>query len=198
MPQAVTWPRLMIDTLRSPAETAEEIIGWQLPRPVLFQAMLAVAAINALLGGLSQLMFPLPEGMPTALLSPLAVFFLVAVGLFVTAYVIYKVGHMMDGRGRFDDILALVVWLQVLRAAAQLAIIVLTFISPGLAALLALAAALYGVYLLLHFINVSLNFGSLAKAAGLLIAVFAALFIGLMLLITLVGGPATAGVFGHV
>ena len=60
----------------------------------------------------------------------------------------------------------------------------------ALAGLVALAVVIVAFWRLLHFISAALRFDSLMRAFGLLVAVIAGLFLGLMLILTLMGVSA--------
>ena len=174
-------------------------MGWQLDRGTLYMALFAVAAINALLASAPVVLL---EGevdpaaraaMPIlALLErPIAFFAIIAGGLLVMVHGLVWAGRALGGQGDFSDMLALLTWLQALRAAAQALVLVLSLVVPAVAGLVALVVAVVAFWLLLHFISAALRFNSLFRAFGLLLVVLAGLFIGLMMLVTLTG--VTAG-----
>lgn len=183
----MTWNELIVETIRDPDAAARRMLGWNLPRRTLYEAILAVSALNALLAGISNLLLPAGLELPGVFNAPLAYFVVIAGGLIIMANLFYWAGRSMGGVGEMDDILTFVAWLQGLRALAQIVVLALTFILPGIAALLAIAVSLYGVYVLIQFLKVAHGFSNAMQAVGLLIAVVAGLSIGLMLLLTLAG-----------
>ncbi|MBY5932505.1 YIP1 family protein [Tateyamaria omphalii] len=190
---------LAIDTLRDPKQVARQIISWQLDRATLYMALLAVAAVNTLLASAPVVLLE-GEIDPAArsavpilglLERPLALFAMIAGGLLVMVHGLVWAGRALGGQGDFADMLALLTWLQALRAAAQALVLVLSLIVPAIAGLVALIVAIVAFWLLLHFISAALRFDSLFRAFGLLLVVLAGLFIGMMMLVTLTG--VTAG-----
>ncbi|KIC48770.1 YIP1 family protein [Tateyamaria sp. ANG-S1] len=190
---------LAMDTLRDPKEVARQIISWQLDRGTLYMALVAVAAVNALLASAPVVLLE-GEVDPTAraampilalLERPFALFAIIAGGLLLMVHGLVWAGRALGGHGEFTDMLALLTWLQALRAAAQALVLVLSLIVPGIAGLVALGVAIVAFWLLLHFISAALRFDSLFRAFGLLLVVLAGLFIGMMMLVTLTG--VTAG-----
>ena len=190
---------LAIETLRDPRAAAQRIIGWQLDRQTLYFALFAVAAVNTLLASGPVVLL---DGQidPTAraampilglLERPLAMFAIIAGGLLVMVHGLVWAGRALGGQGEFSDMLALLTWLQALRAAAQAVVLVLSMVVPAVAGLVALIVAVIAFWLLLHFISAALRFQSLFRAFGLLLVVLAGLFIGMMMLVTLTG--VTAG-----
>ncbi len=189
------WAQLAVDTVRDPQATAQRIMGWQIGRAELYMALIAVSAMNAFLAGASSALSPVSdpaalEAMPMlALMSrPLVLFVLIAGGLFLTVHGLFWAGRAMGGKGALTDMLALLTWLQALRAAAQAGILLLSLAVPVLGGLVALTVVIVAFWLLLHFISAALRFDSLFRAFGVLVAVSTALFIGLMMLVTLLGG----------
>mmetsp|Transcript_18144 Transcript_18144/g.28193 ORF Transcript_18144/g.28193 Transcript_18144/m.28193 type:complete len:202 (+) Transcript_18144:2330-2935(+) len=193
------WADLAVATLRDPQETARQIMGWQIGRTELYMALIAVSAINAFLAGAANIIAPAPidpaaaQAVPMlALLArPLTLFVLIAGGLVVTVHALFWAGRALGGSGTLTDMLALLTWLQALRAAAQAVVLVLSLAVPVLGGLVALAVVIVAFWLLLHFISAALNLDSLFRAFGILIAVMAGLLLGLMLLLTMMG--VTAG-----
>ena len=189
------WVQLAIDTLRDPKGTAERIMAWNLDRTTLYMALLAVAAVNALLASAPIILSPgevdaeLMAALPilSIMQRPIMFFMLVAGSLVLMVHGMYWVGRAMGGKGSLLDILAVLTWLQALRAAAQIGILVLGFAVPALAGLVALGVLVVAMWLLLHFISAAMRFDSLLVAFGLLIGVVAGLFVGLMLIITITG-----------
>lgn len=189
---------LALDTLREPGDTARRIMGWQIDRTTLYLALVAVCAVTAfIVGGMAALGPPpdpeLVRAVPAISLlnRPLALFVLTAGGLIVMVHGLYWAGKAMGGEGDLSDLLVLLVWLQTLRVAAQLAVLLVGLAVPILGNVLALVVMVAAFWLLLHFISAALRFDSLLRAFGLLITVSAGLLLGLMLLITLLG--LTAG-----
>jgi len=189
---------LAIDTLRDPQGTAQRIIAWDLDRATLYMALCAVAAVNAVLATAPLVLNPASvddlarEALPVlALLErPLILFILIAGGLVVMVQALFWAGRAMGGQGEMLDMLAVLTWLQAMRAMAQAVILLLSFAVPTLAGLGALVVMIVAFWLMLHFISAAMRFDSLFRALGLLIAVVAGLFIGLMLILTLLGVSA--------
>ncbi|WP_299725835.1 YIP1 family protein [uncultured Tateyamaria sp.] len=199
-----SWPQLAIDTLRDPKRTAHQIMGWNLDRGTLYMALFAVAAVNTLLASTPVVLSPggvdaaARAALPLlALLErPMMFFAIVAGTLVIMIQALFWAGRAMGGEGEMTEMMALVIWLQALRAAAQAMILAVGFVAPLLAGLVALGLQLVAFWLFLHFISAAMRFDSLLRAFGLLIAVATGLFIGLMMILSLTG--FSAGGFGSV
>ncbi|WP_299627532.1 YIP1 family protein [uncultured Tateyamaria sp.] len=193
------WAELALATLRDPQATARQIMDWHLGRTELYLALIAVTATNAFLAGTANFIAPAQMDPATAqavpmlalLERPLVLFVLIAGGLVVTVHALFWAGRAMGGGGSLSDMLALLTWLQALRAAAQAGVLLLSLAVPVLGGLVALGVAIVGFWLLLHFISAALRLDSLFRAFGILLAVMAGLLLGLMLLVTMMG--LTAG-----
>ncbi|MEP3329201.1 Yip1 family protein [Sedimentitalea sp.] len=180
---------LAVLTIKTPAEASRVLLGMDIPREALWTGLALVAVLNGLLFTLSNLLVPGPSPLPEIFLVPALYTVVVAGGLVLTVYALFWTGRFMGGTGSLDDIMLTILWLQGLRVALMVVVIVLILTVPVLSALLVFAASIYGLYILLHFIDQAHRLNSLAKSAGVLVASMAAIVLGLTLLISLFGGP---------
>ena len=104
--------------------------------------------------------------------------------LLVSVHVLYWVGRMADGEASLDGLLVLVTWLQLLRFVAQLLVLFLLMVMPVLAALVVLAVLVWGAWILVSFIDEAHGFNSMAKAAFVIVGAVVALFVGLVLMVS--------------
>ena len=114
----MNWGGLVALTLRNPRAAAAQLINWQLPRGVIWMALVLVSCMNAILAGLSELLFPSPVPLPSILMNPLMLFALLAGGLLVTVHVLHWAGRVVGGQGALEDIAIVLTWLQALRGGA--------------------------------------------------------------------------------
>lgn len=183
----VTWQSLFVTTLRLPEEAANFILSLQLSRSELWLSVLAAAALNALITGLSIVLMPLPAGWPNLFSNPLAYFVIVAGGLVLLGHVLTWSGRWIGGSGALDDLVKLMVWLQLVRVVLQAFGLVLVVAAPVLGALYGLATGLLSLWILLNFVKVGHSLESLGSAALVLFATFVGMIIGLSLLLSLIG-----------
>ena len=185
---------LAAQTVRSPGDAARRVMALELDRPVLWMALALAAALGSLLFHLSSLMFPVtPAGFPVPALLSSPIFYAVAMagGVILSAAVLSGAGRALGGQGRFDDMLALLVWLQVLRVAAQAIVLVLMILMPAFAALATLAVALLSLWILINFIDAAHGFGSRGRAAVTLVLAILGLSLVLSMLLAMFGGLPT-------
>lgn len=181
------WGGLVALTLRNPRAAAATLINWQLPRGVIWMALVLASCLNAILAGLSELMFPSPVPLPTILMNPLMLFALLAGGLFVTVHALHWAGRAVGGQGAVEDIAIVLTWLQALRAVAQAAVVVLALVSPALAGMFAMVVMVVGLWIMAHFIAQALSFASAWKAFGLMVALMVVFIFAIVVLLAVTG-----------
>ena len=183
------WQTLIVTTVTDPGQVARGLIDLKLPREALWTGLALAAVLNAILIGISNIVaYPDPL-MPQLLQMPVLLGFAVFVALATLVFAFSLCGRWLGGHGSFDEVMVVVLWLQALRILVQVTTLVLAFIAPILALLIAFAAGLLGIYITLHFLNEAHRLQSLGKAAGVLIASMVLMVLALTFLLSLVGGP---------
>lgn len=188
----IAFKNLVIRTLFDPRAAALRLIGFGLPRRWLWSALALMSALNAIVYSIALRLLPPTDPLstiatPPALHSPLlfAVFLYAALVLMVLA--LYKVGRLFGGRAALEHILVSVCWLQVLRLMLQLIVGMLALVAPALGAIVIFVATLWGIYILVSFIDVAHHLNSTPKAAGVLVVAVILLITGLAAVISLMG-----------
>jgi hypothetical protein len=92
-----------------------------------------------------------------------------------------------------DDILVLLTWLQVLRLLVQVGVLVLVLVAPVLGALAVIVAAVWGIYILISFVDAAHRFGNMFKATGVILLSLVAMAVGLSAFLSLVGVVVMGG-----
>lgn len=174
-------------TLREPRRAAETILSWQLSRETLWTAMALVAALYTFVLSLLIALTPNAMSLPGYANSPLALFVLVAGVMVVYVHAAYWTGLAMGGSGTLDGLLAVMVWLQVMRAVAELGLIVLSFVMPAMATLASIVLTGWSLWVMLHFLVAALHLPSMGKAFLVLILSGIGLVVGLGILLALIG-----------
>ncbi|MFD2739256.1 YIP1 family protein [Sulfitobacter aestuarii] len=184
-------------TLFTPRQAAAVILAYRPGRDVLWTALALVAALNTLILVLLLAASPPQMALPGYFEAPLALFFLLTGLLVIYVYALYWAGWALGGQGDIDTVLMLVIWLQSLRAAAQLAILLIALLLPPLGMILSLMVAVWGVWILLNFIVTALQLPTLFHAIATLVVAGIGLILGLGLLISFIGITAQ-GLLPHV
>ncbi|PTX55850.1 Yip1-like protein [Litoreibacter ponti] len=179
---------LVLETLRSPRETAARVLEFQIDRSSLWLALMLVSIVSVL-GSQLTLAFvpdemvnsqsPLPQ-------SPIVLALVIWGLLVVTVFSTHYIGRAFDGAGTLDKALLATVWLQFVMLVVQVGQLALFVISPLLAVLIGYLVALYVFYVFLNFVLVMHDFKSLGLVfAGAIVSAIGVLF-GLSLLLGLI------------
>lgn len=190
MISTVNWPQLALLTVRAPKEAAAIIMSWQLPRTELWLTAALVAILSTFMSSLSNMLLPVPEPLAGMVNNPFTLFMIVAGGFVVTVHALFWTGRAMGGSDDMSDLLALLVWLQVLRLAAQVIVLLSVLLVPVLAGFLVLIVGIATIWIFLNFISVGLQLNSLMKAVFVLLAGAVAMSLGFSLLLSMIGVSA--------
>ena len=190
---SITWQDLFLQTLREPEASAKDILAIALQRSELWLAVVAAAAMNAVITGLSVTLVPPPPGWPAFMTNPFVYFVMVAGGLVLFSHLLTWVGRAMGGEGTLDGILKLIVWLQFVRIVLASIGLVLMLAAPFLATIYGLITAVLTLWILITFIKAGHGLPSIGGAVLVLFVTLVGLVIGLALLLTLIG-PGAIGV----
>lgn len=193
---------LAVETVLSPRSAAEKIVSLRLPSDVVWTGLALVVILNAIVYAVTSMVslsfldadtieFLLGDPLFRASLlmasQPWLYALLLVAAITISAMVLVWIGQMMGGQARLADLLPLIVWLQGLRAIAQVFVLVLVVLLPGLADMVSLLIGLYGLWILVNFVDVAQGWRSLGKSfVTMLIAGFGFMF-GLSLFLLLIG-----------
>lgn len=182
--------RMARDTVSNPREGAETVLALGLPKQALWLAFALVVVLSMLLGDLLYLLADLPrDGAMTGPLgaSPLVMGLLQGAFLFLMAHAVTLVGRMFGGTGRFDEALALIVWLQFIFLCVQILQLAAVLVIPPMAGLITMLAVGLFFWLLVNFIATLHGFTSLGMVFMMtILSGFTILFV-LSLILTLLG-----------
>jgi hypothetical protein len=190
MTRAPTFPELAVLTLSDPHRAAQTILGWHLPKEAIWTAIALVSVVITILSTLSNLVFPVPAPLSAIVGNPFMYFLIAAGGFIATVHVIYWTGRMLGGSGTIENLMVLFLWLQGLRAAAQVVVLIAMLIAPVLASFIVLFVAVATLWVFVHFISIGLHLNSIMRAVVVLFVGAAALIIGLGFLLSLIGVSA--------
>jgi hypothetical protein len=97
---------------------------------------------------------------------------------------------MLGGRGRIEDLMVLLLWLQAMRAVAQGAVLVMLLLAPILASFLVLIIAVATIWVFVNFISIGLHLDSIVRGVVVLVVAALALIVGMSFLLSLIGVSA--------
>ena len=182
--------RMARDTVANPREGAETVLALGLPRQALWLAFALVIVLSMLLGDILYLLAGLPQGGPLTGpmgASPVIMGALQAGFLYLMAHAITHIGRLFGGTGRFEEALALIIWLQFIFLCVQVVQLIALVALPPVAGLITILALGLFLWLLVNFIAALHGFTSLGMVAVMtIVSAFAVLF-ALSLLLTLLG-----------
>lgn len=180
--------RLLLDTIQNPAEVARILLRLELKADVLWMALALVVALSVLVAAGIGLAMPAPEDMPEPplTLTPFMYTMILGGSLIVMVFALHFTGLMLGGEARFEDTLALVVWLQFLLLALQVAQTAVFLLIPPLAGMATVAAIGIALWVLVNFINEGQRFGHLGRAAATSVLAILGMGLGLSFLISLI------------
>ena len=147
---------LALETIQSPRTAAQKIMSMNLSRDVLWSGLVLVACLNSIITGLSLLLGD-ASALPTLLRNPVLFFAIFAGILVLSVHAFYWTGLAIGGKGDLGDVLALLVWLQVLRLVAQGVLFFLVVVSPWLTEILAMGVSVFALWITVNFLTEALN-----------------------------------------
>lgn len=181
---SLTWA-----TVRQPRVIARQLILLDLPVRTLWLILLTVAAISAVIGETATLLLigqSAADADPVAV-GPLAKAGIRLGGLVATVLAVHHIGRMMGGKGRFEDSLALIAWLEVVMIAVQVIQILLLVAMPGLGLVVTLAGLALTLWIFTAFVTEIHGFRNMAMVFVTIVASVLAFSFALSLVLSLFG-----------
>ncbi len=184
---------LMIrDSVAEPRLMADRLLAMQPGRGVILQAAVLVSVLDALILGVlggGSLSLPTPQG--EIVLAPVGHAALLLASLILSAGAIQVGGQFLGGKGRFQQALLIVVWLEVIALAVQVATLLAAVVLPPLAGLLGLLGLAVLLWCVVHFTRALHGFQGFGRTivaliVGAVVVVFA---LSMLLSIFGFGGP---------
>lgn len=195
-------PAFFIDLARqslfSPRAAASRLLALDLPAAWLWMALALMTVLNAITYSVSlYITGPAPaeaaQVLPPMLGSPMLFALFLGGGLALTVLAVTWIGQKMGGKARLADILAVIAWLQVLRLAVQLGALVLMLALPGLVGLVLIAASVWGLVILVAFLDRAHGFENWPKTVLMLLVASLAMVVVLTLVLGLTGVSVMEG-----
>ncbi|MGV6811042.1 MAG: Yip1 family protein [Brevirhabdus sp.] len=179
---------LLRATVSTPQDVAREMAEWRAPRSVLWQALIAMAVLDAVILQLVHLIRPFPaQPYGPFLLNPLVLGILQASFAVLNVFGTYWVGRMFGGTGRFDTTIVFLAWLQFVAVFIQLVQLVVLIIIPGLYGLTGIIGFALSLWLFVSFVAVLHGFRSLGLVfAGTVLSILGFAF-GLAFVLGVIG-----------
>ena len=180
------WLRL---TIENPNEGARAVLSYPTGREFLWSVLTLVSVLSVLMVLAMNIAFPPPPDttLTVPFLGTPLLFALVMWGtLVMLVFCVHYIGHMFGGTGRFEQSIALVVWVQFLLMVSQLVQLVVAAVSISVAAFLGLAFMLYWVWIFTCFVTVLHGFENRALVLGGMGLSLMGVLFGLSLIISMI------------
>jgi hypothetical protein len=183
------WGDLVIDSVRRPRVAARRILDAGVPDALVVEAALLVTCAGIVLGYFA--LRAAPEGVDMVSAALLANPLLGAgAQLAAMAFVIFltvRIGRLFGGSGELWGAAALVVWLNAMLVLVQAGQLVALALLPPVAALLAIAAMIWGLWAYASFVAELHGFKNPAIVLGAVILTGIVLFFGAAMLFAILG-----------
>lgn len=189
-PEIPSLLRLIADSVVKPREAAATILRLNPPRAVLFESVVLVAALGALLvafAGDAPVSPPPDEAV--RLPGPLLSAALMAASVVLSASALHAAGRILGGRGTFDQTLALMVWLEVVALAIKVVQAFAALLAPTAAGILQIAGLAVLLWCLANFIHVLHGFSGLGRTFLCLLLGSILVAVGLLILLSALDHP---------
>jgi hypothetical protein len=192
------WSELVRQTLFSPREAADRIMALWLPRQWLWMALALMSVLNGIVYSLSLYLGPPPDPealrmIPPAFQSPVLFTLFLLGALVVTVMTLSWIGRSLGGSGGIQQVLALITWLQVLRLGVQLTLLVLMVVVPFAGLALVLVASVWGLVILVAFVDRAHGFDNIFKAIAVIILAVLAVIVGLSIILSVFAAAVVGG-----
>ena len=192
--RSVSLQDLAVLSLTDPRAAARRILGAELSMAARWQVVALMSVLTAAITAGSLMLAPPDMPIPMFFANPLLMAAFVAVTMIGVAYASAAFAPAVGGRGRWEDVLILLAWVQALRVVAQLALAVLGLVPAGaaLGAILGLIVSVAGVWVSVMFVTEALRLSTPWK--GLLLLTVAGVAVILVLsIVWAVIGPVPEG-----
>ncbi|MDT8329094.1 MAG: Yip1 family protein [Roseovarius sp.] len=189
---------LLVQTLFAPRSAAGVLIALNLPQRWLWTALALMSVLNSIVYSVTLRLTATSDPMATAMMPPafhspvLFTIFLFG-ALAITVVTLYWIGQRFGGKAQLTDVLVLICWLQVLRLILQLVVAILVIMAPVLGAMVIFIASLWGIYILIGFVDAAHRFDNMFKAAMVIVLAMVAMAVGLSILLSMIGVAVMGG-----
>ena len=169
----MNWQALIIASLFQPQQVARQLMAWNPPKAVRWQALLLLSVLSTLLAAGAVML----AGPDTLLLAggmggPFAAT-AVEVGINLLAVLLVTgLGQLAGGHGRFDDALLLMVWVEFILLLWQVPQTAALLVAPLLFLPLTSVGVVLMFWLLTHCITALHGFGSPLRVFFSMLGVF--------------------------
>ena len=179
---------LIMETLTTPREAANQIIALGISRQTSIMAIAFTVCITVVLFFLDLNSSSNTIILPLLMHHPLILSVVMIFGTLWSAFVISFFGKILGGTENIDNILVLLAWGQAVQVGFQVMATLIAFLSIQLAALFQLGVFFIYIWIFISFIDVALKLENLFKAFFVTFSGLIAAFISVSMFLSLVVG----------
>lgn len=195
------WFRAMLrQTLTNPWQAGRDVIDMQFPIQGLWIALMLVSVLLSLMVSAVFYATPTPPGemgelieMSPAYHTPLLFALLNWAQALISVFLLHRIGRAFGGQGELADMLAVMIWLQVVSLVLALVLFLAGLILPLVGGLLMIAAFFWGLWATVALVGAANQFDSLLKALGVCAVTVVVFSIGMTILSAMLGGLGITG-----
>ena len=182
---------LLAQTFYAPANAARLIAGMKLSSEAGWMALLLATIFNTVIyfANMSLVTIP-PDFWLPVIRSPLVYLGLSFSFTAVMVIGLQWVGRVQGGTSSLSLVAVLVAWLLTVQCLADVVFLLLLVFLPTVAGLFSMAAGLYGLWILLNFIQVAHGFARKGKAVVTIFLALIGVMMGLTLCLSVIGVSA--------
>ncbi|WP_397544653.1 YIP1 family protein [Roseovarius salis] len=199
----MSWERfiaLLRTTVTDPRQAGSDVIALRWPAQGLWIALMLISVVLSLMvsGLLHAVGLPPDEmgellRMSPAYRAPLLFALLNWGQALVSVFVLHGTGRMLGGEGALEDMLAVLIWLQVVSVVLAVGLFLVGVLLPMIAGLLLLVAFFWGIWATIGLVDAAGRFNNMFKALGVCFLSVVAVSIIMTMLSALVNGLVTRG-----
>lgn len=191
-------PALVWDTIRAPRQTAERIIGMNLPIRSLWEALAlgvlltVIVVVGLMLGAPADPTDPASAALQEMYAQPMVVAVGQIISSVTTVFAVFWIGRWFGGRGTLEGSVALVAWHQIFLLCVAIVGMVVGIVFPPILSVLLIGLIGLYFYVLtqfvctLHgfenaapvFLMIVISFVAILTAVSILTGILAVIFLG--------------------
>lgn len=186
---------LVVATIKDPATMARNLIQMDVGREVGWMMLGLSVVLNVMMVGMGALVAPemFQTMLPGVIVTPITFGLIIGSLLVISIFAIYFTGQILGGEARFEDIVVLNGWLNLVMTLLFAVQLVVTLAIPVLGLMINGLRFVISVRCYLHFTKVIFKFNSIGKAFFTLVLAFMGSVFGISLILALIGFGAAAG-----
>ncbi len=179
---------MALQTIPEPRKIAREIQALRYPRAILWQTFALFLILSTGIGITASVLFPPgPEFEGSLLADPIRMGIIEGSILVITIFAIYWVGQAFGGKGRFDEAILTILWLQFIALIVQVVVVVLALFAANLAMMVNVGGIVLTFWVLSHFITEMHGFRSVGLVFAIILLTLMGVIIGLAVIMAIIG-----------